>query len=152
MASSIYVYKSMSEYENYYDGKEKNLIYQIPIIDMYIDPKKEKLFVITNQSETVKTNIEYFRTIVHVRQESWVPKLLESEYETKLVEHGKFVYNGKTGWIEFFPRFLRKPRMRQHVDRCLGGAERRKYKIDYDKRFYDYAQDRINLILKEPKA
>lgn len=152
MASSIYVYKNIEEYLTYYKGKENQLVYQIPIIDMFIDPKKEKLFVVTNQDNPdQKGNIDFFRTIVHVRNESQVPKMWESEYDIKVVQFEKINYNDKTGYLEFFPKFLRKPEMRQHVDRCVGGGDKLKYPVDYKYKFYDFTYDRINLVLDVPK-
>lgn len=151
MASSIYVYKSLKEYQTYYKGLDDQLIYQIPIIDMFVDPAKEKLFVVTNQdTPDTKGVIDFFRTIVHVRHETWIPKIGE-EYNVKVAQHGMIEYNDKSGFIEFFPKFLRKPEMKQHVDRCIGGGDKKRYELDYDNRFYDFAYDRINLILKEPK-
>ena len=149
MASSIYFYKSLEEYHSFYKGLDDQLIYHIPIVDMFIDAEKEKLFVITNQDDKVKGNIEFFRSIVHVRNENWKEKMFESEFNIECVQHGKVIYNDATGYIEFFPRFLRKPRMAQHADRCLGGGQGKKYEINYDYKFYDYAANRINLILSE---
>lgn len=153
MASSVYVYKSLDEYKKYYRGKDDQLIHQIPIIDMYVDVKKKKLFVITNQDmETKKQNIDFFRTLVHVRSESLTNDVVSNnEFNVKLVQHDKLLFNGKTGDIEFFPRKVIKPEMVYHIDRCLGGAETKRYDMQYDYRYYDFAQDRINLILGESR-
>ena len=102
MASSIYVYRSIAEYKKYYEGKHEQLIYQIPILDMYVDTDKEKMFVITNQDlDSQKRNIDFFRTIVHVRSETLVPSVISNdEFNVRVVQHGKVMYNGKSGNIE----------------------------------------------------
>lgn len=153
MASSIYVYKNLKEYKDYYKGKDEQLVHQIPIIDMYIDAEHKKLFVVTNQdSPDDKNNIDFYRTIVHVRNEEWKPIIFRTDLCPELVQHDKLIFNGKSGWIEFFPHSLRKPRYAQHVDRFLGGVHDRKtYYMKYDYKYYDFLQDRINLILGEER-
>ncbi len=151
MASSIYLYISKQDYDDYYRGKTDQLIHQIPIIDMYVDGKNHQLFVVTNQDMDTK-NIDFGRTIVHVRNEGLRGDVVAHSITANLVEHSKLIFNGKTSHIDFFPRFLRKPMYSQRVDRVLGGCDPKKYEINYDYKFYDFAQDRINLILGEPKS
>lgn len=152
MASSIYLYNSYDDYLSYYKGKSEQLVFQIPIIDMYIDSKNQKLFVITNQDNNAKKNIDFSRTIVHVRHDGWRADVVAYDNSVELVQYDKLIYNGKTGYIDFFPRFLKKPKYSQRIDRVVGGSSRRKYDIDYEHKFYDWTQDRINLILGEPKS
>ena len=152
MASSIYLYKNYDEYKEYYKGKSDQLVFQIPIIDMYVDHENYHLFVVTNQDDNAKKQIDFRRTIVHIRHEGWVPDVLMYSGSVNLVQHDKVVYNGKTGYIDFFPRFLRKAKYCQRVDRVVGGSEKKDYNVLYDLKFYDFTQDRINIILGEPKA
>ena len=153
MASSIYLYHSMKDYETYYKGKTDQLLFHMPIIDMYIDPENKQLFVITNQDNNAKKQIDFHRSIVHVRNESWRPDILMYSGTVETVQHDKMVYNGNTGYIDFFPRFLRKPKYSQRIDRVVGGITKyKKWYIDYDKKFYDFTQNRINLIMNGAKA
>lgn len=151
LASSIYVYKNMEEFLMYYAGKEEQLIHKIPIIDMFVEPKLKKLFVITNQDiiNEKKNNIDWFRTIVHIRNEEFIPDMFaRKEFNPLTVQHGKLIFDGKTGYIDFFPRKFRKALYGQHVDRFIGGMKNRKrYQLEYEHRYYDFLQDRINLIL-----
>ena len=151
MASSIYIYNSYEEYKEYYKGKHEQLIFQIPIIDMYVDPVNKQLFVITNQDENAKKQIDFHRTIVHVRQQGWSTDVLGYSGSVMLVEHDKVFYNGKTGYIDFFPRFMKVSKYSQRADRVVGGNEKKTYNLLYDLKFYDWQQDRINLILGNSK-
>ncbi len=149
MASSIYVYKNLEEYKEFYKGKDTQLVHQIPIIDMYVEPEKMKLFIVTNQDDDrVKHNLELFRTIVHVRNEEFVPSIFTPELNPVVVQYGKVIFNGKRGYIDFFPRRFRKALYSQHVDRFIGGStDEHTYLVGYEYRYYDFLQDRINLIL-----
>ena len=151
MASSIYVYKNIDDFLEYYKGKEDQLIHKIPIIDMYIEPRLEKLFVVTNQDvqQEKKQNIDWFRTIVHIRNEEFIPDMFaREELNPVVVQYGKVFFDGKTGYINFFPRRFRKSLYGQHVDRFIGGmSSQKKYPLKYEHRYYDFLQDRINLIL-----
>jgi len=149
MASSVYVYRNIDEYKKYYTGKESQLIHQIPIVDMFVDTDKGKLFVITNQDqETKKQNIDWFRTLVHVRSSELTKDILSNnEFHVRPVQHGKIMYDGKNSKIGFFPR-IRGFDMVHQVDRFIGNSDdKKKYLLEYDYRFYDFSQDRINLIL-----
>lgn len=152
MASSIYLYPSYEDYKTYYKGQFDQLIFQIPIIDMYVDPIHAQLFVITNQDDNAKKQIDFHKSIVHVRHVGWEPDVLAYSGSVLLVQHGKVFYNGKTGYIDFFPRFLRKSKFSQRADRVVGGSKKKTYNLLYDLKFYDWTRDRINLILGEPKS
>lgn len=119
---------------------------------MYVDTKNQKLFVITNQDDNAKKNIDFSRTIVHVRHDGWRADVIAYDNSVELVQFGKLIYNGKTGYIDFFPRFLRKAKYSQRVDRVVGGSKQSKYDIEYEHKFYDFAQDRINIILGKSKS
>jgi len=140
LASSIYVYPDFSLYEKYYGREREDLTNEAILIDLYVNPKKEKMYVITNTSnDKVRMSERY--TINHIRNEDF-----KNEYITedcKLVTDNDILY--KNGYLELFPRFLRKPLMKLRVDRCIGGKIN-KSKIDLRKMKYDFIRDRINLI------
>ena len=59
MASSIYLYPDISQYNKFYGRERDDLTFEAILIDLYVDYKKQKLFVITNTSnETshIRTN------------------------------------------------------------------------------------------------
>ena len=75
MASSIYIYTNLQDYENLYKGKQEAYTYETPIIDLFIRPREgdavtdsiptNKLWVIT-QTDKVKMRTSLERTIVHI--------------------------------------------------------------------------------------
>ena len=69
------------------------------------------------------------------------------EGDEKLVMHKKIRYNNKRNQLEFFPRFLRKPLLSMRVGRYYG-LNKGKCNIDYDKRYYDFKNDRMIFILE----
>ena len=82
------------------------------------------------------------RTITHIRNESF--KKYHLNDDCRLVTDKDIVY--KNGYLELFPRFLRKPLMKLRVDRCVGGNIK-KNRLDLTKMKYDFTRDRINLIV-----
>ena len=141
MASSIYVYPDFQTYDKYYGREREDITNECVIIDLYINPKEEKIFVITNTSNE-KERINN-RTITHIRNEEFKDEYINED--CMLVLHNKMRY--KKGYIEFFPRFLRKPMLKIRVDRCIGG-EIKQTNIDMRKMNYDFVRDRINLIVE----
>jgi hypothetical protein len=141
MASSIYIYPNFNEYTRFYGRERNDLTYEAILIDLYVDAVKQKLFVITNTSNE-KERILNNRTITHIRNESFKKHHLNDD--CKLVTDKDIVY--KNGYLELFPRFLRKPLMKLRVDRCVGGNIK-KNRLDLTKMKYDYTRDRINLIV-----
>jgi len=143
MASSIYIYPNISQYDRFYGREREDLTFEAILIDLYIDHKKQKMFVITNTSEE-KERILNNRTITHIRNEAYKNEHLTDD--CILVTDKDIVY--KNGYLELFPRFLRKPLMKLRVDRCVGGNIE-KNNIDLTNMKYDFTRDRINLIVKE---
>jgi len=142
MATAIYIYESLKEYDRIYGVDRKDGMRETKLIDLYI--KNGKLFVVTNTSMH-KEQPELHRSIVHFR--NGVLGEWEDGIE-KLVTHGSLYYNHKKNKLDIFPRFLRKPRLQLRVDRFYGEKPKKK-EIDYVYRFYDLFKDRINLILEE---
>jgi hypothetical protein len=141
MASSIYIYPNFNEYIRFYGREQNDLTYEAVLIDLYVDVVKQKLFVITNTSNE-KERILNNRTITHIRNESFKKDHLNDE--CRLVTDKDIVY--KNGYLELFPRFLRKPLMKLRVDRCVGGNIK-KNRLDLTKMKYDFTRDRINLVV-----
>jgi len=144
MASSIYIYPNFNEYSRFYGREREDLTFEAILIDLYVDIKKQKLFVITNTSNEKQRTLNN-RTITHIRNESFKDDYVNDE--CRLITDKDIVY--KNGYLELFPRFLRKPLMKLRVDRCVGGSIE-KTNIDLTKMKYDFTRDRINLIVKEP--
>lgn len=146
MASSIYIYPDIDQYSRFYGREREDLTFEAVLIDLYVDTKKQKLFVITNTSNE-KERVLNNRTITHIRNESYKTEHLTDE--CVLVTDKDIVY--KNGYLELFPRFLRKPLMKLRVDRCVGGNIN-KNKIDLTQMKYDFTRDRINLIVYKPTS
>ena len=52
-------------------------------------------------------------------------------------------------FIDIFPRFLRKPELRWRVDKYINNSDNLETKfVDYDNRYYDFENNRINFVLK----
>jgi len=144
MASSIYIYDSIEEFEHFYKGWLDEPLRKIDITDLYVH-ENEKLWVVTNTND-LKERPRLQKSLVHFRNNT------VEEYKTdktKLVLFDKIKFNKKKMVLEFFPRFLRKPLLSWKVDRHLDANIPNKNKIiDYNHRYYDYELDRLNLILK----
>ncbi len=142
MATAIYIYESLKEYDRIYGLDRKDETRETKLNDLYV--KDDKLFVVTNTSMH-KEQPEMHRSIVHFRNGD----LGEWEDGTeKLVKFGSLYYNHKKNKLEIFPKFLRKPLLQLRVDRYYGETMKRK-EIDYAYRFYDLQRDRMNLVLEE---
>lgn len=145
MASSIYLYNNLEEYEKYNKDNLNELFKSSKIVDLYIH-QKSKLWVVTN-TNSLKERPLLQKSLVHFRNGN------VNEYKTdesKLVLYGKIKFNPKKMQIDIFPRFLRKPELRWRVDKYINGSNNTKSKIiDYEHRFYDLETNRINLILKD---
>jgi hypothetical protein len=146
MASSIYIYPDIDQYSRFYGREREDLTFEAVLIDLYVDIKKQKLFVITNTSNE-KERVLNNRTITHIRNESYKTEHLTDD--CVLVTDKDIVY--KNGYLELFPRFLRKPLMKLRVDRCVGGNID-KNKIDLTQMKYDFTRDRINLMVYKPTS
>ena len=146
MASAIYVYPDFNQYSRFYGREQNDLTYEAILIDLYVNHKEQKLFVITNTSNE-KERILNNRTITHIKNESFKKDHLNAN--CTLITDKDIIY--KNGYLELFPRFLRKPLMKLRVDRCVGG-DIKKNRIDLSRMKYDYTRDRINLIIYEPTS
>jgi len=144
MATSIYVFDSDRMFEAVYREHVDDVEYKMPLIDLYV--KGERLWVVTNSND-MKEQPRLTRSIVHFRKDN-AKKYVEGD--EKLVTHGKVRYNEKRNQLEFFPRFLRKPMLSMRVGRYFGIVVG-KCNIDYDKRYYDFKNDRMIFILEEEK-
>lgn len=140
MASSLYIYPTKKEYDKFYGKELEDITYECTIIDLYIDPKTQRIFVITNTSNE-KERIKK-RTITHIQNERFKNEYLTDD--CMLVTDEKIKY--KNGYLEFFPRFLRKPLLKFKVDRCVGGEIKESF-IDLKNMKYDFVRDRINLLV-----
>jgi len=143
MASSIYVYENMKEFENWYKGFTDEPFKHLKIVDMFVH-KKDRLWVVTNTNQEKERPLLQ-KSLVHFRNGNI------DEYktdETKLILHDKVKFNFKKGKLEIFPRFLRKPLLTWKVDRYFGEKPKEKL-INWYHRYYDFELDRINLILKD---
>tara|TARA_R110000796_G_scaffold55396_4_gene128975 strand:- start:1849 stop:2283 length:435 start_codon:yes stop_codon:yes gene_type:complete len=144
MATSIYVFDSDRMFEAVYREHVDDVEYKMPLIDLYV--KGERLWVVTNSND-MKEQPRLTRSIVHFRKDNAKEYV---EGDEKLVTHGKVRYNEKRNQLEFFPRFLRKPMLSMRVGRYFGIVVG-KCNIDYDKRYYDFKNDRMIFILEEEK-
>jgi len=151
MATSIYIYEDEGQYFKFYAGKEKDIVNQIPIIDMYLKPHDipdlpPKLWVVTKM--TGKARPEMHRSMVHFTDGL---SGIINEYisnDVIVVTHDSVKFNPKKMEIEFFPKLLRKAKLVMHVDRYVGNDIKRSILVDYDKRMFDPTRDRMNFILK----
>ena len=153
MASSIYVYTNMKDYDNLYKGKQEAYTYETPIIDLYIRPTEgyavedsiptNKLWVVTH-TDKVKMRPSLERTIVHFSNGSCFDFLTGNELQ---VDKEKVFYNPKTNQLEFYPRTLRKPFLSLKVDKVVGGKPKKKSKIRFKNKYYDMVHDRLNLFV-----
>ena len=142
MASSIYIYETEEDFNNFYGKNKEDITRNLKIIDMFIHDK-EKLWVVTN-TNNLKERPELVRSLVHFRNGNIDEYKTEN---TKLVEYEKMTFNFKKNKLEFFPRLLRKPLLSWRVDRYIGNKVK-KVKINYVHRYYDYKRDRLNFVLK----
>ena len=141
MASSFYIYESLTEYERIYGMFTENPLHQVELIDMFI--KGDKLWIVTNTSRLTEKP-ELRRTIVHFRNGSAKNYM---EGDEICVKFDKIRYNSCKQLLELHPRLLKKPLMSIKVGRFYGEKVKGKKKINYEYRFYDLIRDRINLVL-----
>lgn len=144
MATSIYIFDSDRMFKAVYREHMDDVEYKMPLIDLYV--KGERLWVVTNSND-MKEQPRLTRSIVHFRKDNAKEYV---EGDEKLVTHGKVRYNEKRNQLEFFPRLLRKPLLSMRVGRYFGMNEG-KCNIDYDKRYYDFKNDRMIFILEDQK-
>ena len=153
MASSIYIYTNIEDYENLYKGKQEAYTYETPIIALFIRPREgdsvtdsvptNKLWVIT-QTDKVKMRPSLERTIVHFSNGTCFDFCSGNELQ---VQKEKVFYNPKTNQLEFYPRTLRKPLLSLKVDKVVGGKPNKKSKIRFKNKYYDMTHDRLNLFV-----
>ena len=153
MASSIYIYTDIKDYDNLYKGKREAWTYETPILDFFISPTEgyavedsiptNSLWVITNTSK-LKERPSLGRTIVHFTNGSAFDHLKGDEV---LVEKEKISYNPKNNQLEFYPRRLRRPLLSLRVAKVIGGRPNKKSKVDIKHKFYDLTHDRLNLFV-----
>jgi len=150
MATSIHVFETLNMFNKIYGTNADDIEHKMPLIDLYV--KSDKLWVVTN-SNNMKEQPRLNRSIVHFRKDNAKEWL---EGDEKLVTHGKMRFNYKNNQLEFFPKrfsfrigskLLRKPLLSMRVGRYFGFREG-KCKIDYDKRYYDFKNDRMIFILE----
>ena len=140
MATAIYIYESLKEYNKIYGLEREDEMRETMLIDLYV--REGKLFIVTNTSKH-KEQPQIARSFVHFRNgniNGW------ENGEEKLVVYDSLRFNHKKCKLQFFKRFLRKPKLELRVDRFYGDLSKEK-KINYEYRFYDLFKDRINLIL-----
>ena len=144
MATSIYIFDCDKSYNAIYREHVEDIEHKMPLIDLYV--KGKRLWVVTNSND-MKEQPRLTRSIVHFRKDNAKDF---TEGDEKLVTHGKIRYNERKNQLEFFPRFLRKPMLSMRVGRYYG-LKKGKCMIDYDKRYYDFKNDRMIFILENKK-
>tara|TARA_R110000824_G_scaffold65424_2_gene170397 strand:- start:66 stop:500 length:435 start_codon:yes stop_codon:yes gene_type:complete len=144
MATSIYIFDCDKTFNSIYREHVDEIEHKMPLIDLYV--KGKRLWVVTNSND-MKEQPRLTRSIVHFRKDNAKDF---KEGDEKLVIHKKIRYNNKRNQLEFFPRFLRKPLLSMRVGRYYG-LNKGKCNIDYDKRYYDFKNDRMIFILEEEK-
>ena len=145
MATSIYIFENDKFFQKIYKDVMEDPLYVMPIIDLYV--KGESLWIVTNSNDQ-KDKPRLSNTLVHFRQgnvKGW------EEGDEKLVKHDKIRYNHRKQHLEFFPRVLRKPLLSLRVGRCIGDNNDKYSKVNYDKRFYDFTNNRIIFLLDNKK-
>jgi len=145
MATSIYIFENDKMFNVVYKDVLEDPLYVMPIIDLYV--KQDKLWIVTNSNDQ-KEQPRLSSTLVHFRKgniKDW------EEGDEKLVKHNDIRYNHKKLHLEFFPKFLRKPLLSMRVGRCYSDKYKGYSKINYDKRYYDFTNDRIILLLEDVK-
>lgn len=143
MATSVYVYETLQLYDKIYAEERDDPMRECDLIDLYLN--NEKLYVVTNTSMH-KEQPQLQRSIVHFRN----GKIGEWEDGNEmLIKYDDVRLNLKKEQIEFFPRFLRKPKLSMRIGRFYGNLKNKKCKINYKYRFYDLHRDRITFILEE---
>ena len=153
MASSIYVYTNLKDYENFYKGNQEAYTYETPILDFFIRPTEgydaadsiptNKLWVITH-TDKIKMRPSLERTIVHFTNGTCFDFLCGNEIQ---VEKEKIYYNPTTNELQFYPRRFRKPLLSLKVDRVVGGRPDKKAMIRFKNKYYDMTHDRLNLFV-----
>ena len=141
MATSIYIFDCDKTFNSIYREHVDEIEHKMPLIDLYV--KGKRLWVVTNSND-MKEQPRLTRSIVHFRKDNAKDFV---EGDEKLVIHKKIRYNNKRNQLEFFPRFLRKPLLSMRVGRYYG-LNKGKCNIDYDKRYYDFKNDRMIFILE----
>ena len=144
MATSIYIFDCDKTFNSIYREHVDEIEHKMPLIDLYV--KGKRLWVVTNSND-MKEQPRLTRSIVHFRKDNAKDFV---EGDEKLVIHKKIRYNNKRNQLEFFPRFLRKPLLSMRVGRYYG-LNRGKCNINYDKRYYDFKNDRMIFILEKKK-
>ena len=144
MATSIYIFDCDKTFNSIYREHVDEIEHKMPLIDLYV--KGKRLWVVTNSND-MKEQPRLTRSIVHFRKDNAKDFV---EGDEKLVIHKKIRYNNKRNQLEFFPRFLRKPLLSMRVGRYYG-LNRGKCNINYDKRYYDFKNDRMIFILENKK-
>jgi|TARA_B110000438_G_scaffold273830_1_gene293531 hypothetical protein len=142
MATSIYVFENDDIFHQIYKDVMEDPLYIMKIIDLYV--KGDHLWIVTNSNDK-KEKPRLSNTLVHFRQGSvkeW------EDGDEKLVKYGDIRYNHKKGQLEFFPRMLRKPLLSMRVGRCITNSNDKYRKVDYDKRFYDFTNNRIIFLME----
>ena len=143
MATSIYVYEPIELYAKLYAENRDDPMRECELLDLYLNDGR--LYVLTNTSMH-KEQPQLQRSIVHFRNGEigeW------EDGKEELVKYDDVRLNIKKDQIEFFPRFLRKPKLSMRIGRFYGNLEKGKIKVDYKNRFYDLHRDRITFILED---
>lgn len=158
--TSIYVYQNLKQYNLFYPiGVRKETVNHAPLIDLFIKkrPNKDKQLIIITESTTEKNKPQFGRTHVHLHG-GYDPKWFDgTEY---VVGYDNIYFNYKKNKIVIEPHLFRKPFHILNVDRYVGDILKSNiklrnlfpinYRINYHLRYYDFARNRINLILYDP--
>ena len=154
MATSIYIYKNKDDYDKLYKGKTDAWTFETPIQDLFLKPTEgydvedsilsNKLWIVTNHTPNEKYRPDLARTIVFFTNGSCFDFLTGDE---KLDVKEKISYNPKNNMLEFYPRRLREPLFSIRVDKIIGGRPSKKLKIKDSYKYYDMANNRINLFV-----
>jgi len=145
MGTAFYIYEKRQDYENAYKGRVGEHFYDIKIMELYVKENKKgeaKLWVVTETNQ-MKESPRLEKTVVHFRNGS-CKEFLEGD-EIKVID-GQTKFNPKTDKVEFYPKFLGKPKFEVRCDRFWGNRPNKK-RIINPTAYYDLASDRINFIL-----
>ena len=142
MATSSHIFETLDEFKRIYQEKFYLPEYNVKLEDLYV--VGDKLWIVTNTNDQ-KQQPELHRTLVHFRNGNI------DGYKTgdeKLVLHDKVRVNFEKEQVEFYPRFLRKPLLSLRFGRFYGKIQKKKRKLDWNLRFYDFHNDRMIFILE----
>jgi hypothetical protein len=151
MGISVHVYDTVDEYvlRNKHTVSDKLKVNEtaLSLLDIWITPD-DKLMVVCNcerffDRPDVSRSISCF-------QKNNIHKYLNGD--EKLVKYDDVSFDPKTENVQFFKKRLRKAPIFFKVGRFWGEKPRKTMTIDWSKKFFNIASNRIEFILYDPKT